>query len=143
MNNYNIERHNFITDDSTLILNSEVTVFNKIDVNVLLDLDEGFKFWFIRNNNSYEYELKGFLNNFKAKLLTIDWIETIRDHKGTLINSSFRTHNEYNTPFYEQFNVSSPSPYFHIKQCLNKIMENEIKTVCFNQKGIVEVKIIK
>jgi hypothetical protein len=133
---YNIERYNFIvTKDTTNIISNDVTLFKGIDVYIQLDLETGHKFWFVRNNNTFEYELKGFFTNFKTKTLTIEWIEVIKDHRGNIISSKLKSHIENNTDFYKFFNTNASSIFFHAKQCINKIMYDEIKHTCFNNNG--------
>jgi len=135
MEKYNTERYNFVANDSTNILSDDVTLYTGLDVYILIDLNLGCKFWFTRNNNIIEHDLKGFFTNFKTKTLTIEWIETIKDFKGNLLSSKVKSCSEVDTEFFTDFNTYTSSNYFHIKQCINKIAQNEIKYICFDKSG--------
>lgn len=125
---YNIERYNFIiAKDSISVLSNDITIIKGLEIYIQLDLENGNKFWFTRNSNIFEYELKGFFVNYKTQSLIVEWIETIKDHENNLISSKLKSIIEYNPP-----------QSIHVKQCINKIMYNEIKYTCFNALGEFE-----
>jgi hypothetical protein len=135
MERYNTETYNFIAQDTVNVVSNDVTVYNGLDVYIQIDLDKGCKLWFIKNSNTVTHELKGFFTNFKTKTLVIEWIETIKDFTGALISSKIKSHSEVDTEFFTDFNTLPASTYFHAKQCLNKISQNEIKYICFDKSG--------
>lgn len=114
-------------------------------ITVQVSKDSGHRFFYVENNNTMDYLVKGFKNSYAAKSVEVEWAQSISDTAQNVIASSAHSYLENGEVRYNQLYNASAFPEaagdYYGKQCINGVMERTIGCKCFLPDGSFEAPI--
>lgn len=98
-------------------------------------------FTFFKAGVNYEYHIKSFRSDFKAKAVVVEYSEVLNDSEGNLIRSKALSYTEQHplryAGLYALNGFTEAAGDFYGKQCINGVMERTIGFKAFDNAGAI------
>lgn len=109
-------------------------------VTIVIDSDNGHKFFLESNGNTLTRLIKGFEVNFNSRFVQVNWVEVLEDSAGNVLSSTPRSYVESSPARYEGlYNLTDfmePAGDVYAKQAIKGVMERTLGVKPFDAEGL-------